>query len=108
MADAPALAPPLTADFVAATEADWRALVDKTLGESPFASIEKATAEGIPIAPLYPAAPQPAAPARAVAVDRAWEVATITAHPDPSRANAEILADLRGGAAAVTLRLDPR
>jgi methylmalonyl-CoA mutase len=107
MVDAPAAGPALTADFIAATEADWRALVDKTLGEAPFASLEKATGEGIAVAPLYAPAAQPLAPARAVPVDRAWEVATLSAHPSTARANAEILADLRGGAAAVTLRLDP-
>jgi methylmalonyl-CoA mutase len=107
MADAPALVSTLTGDFPPATEADWRALVDKTLGETPFASLEKTTAEGLPIAPLYAPAAKPAAPARAVPADRAWDVATLTAHPDPARANAEILADLRGGAAAVTLRIDP-
>jgi methylmalonyl-CoA mutase len=97
----------LAHDFPPAAEADWRALVDKTLGEAPFASLEKTTVEGLPIAPLYAQAPAPAAPARAVAADRAWEVATLTAHPDPARANAEILADLRGGAAAAVLRIDP-
>ncbi|WP_372786433.1 methylmalonyl-CoA mutase family protein [Phenylobacterium sp.] len=107
MADAPALAPSLTGDFPAVTEADWRALVDKTLGEAPFASLEKTTVEGLPIAPLYAPAPEPLAPARAVPADRAWELATLTAHPDPARANAEILADLRGGAAAAVLRVDP-
>jgi methylmalonyl-CoA mutase len=103
MADAPAL----TADFTAATEADWRALVDKTLGETPFSSLRKTTAEGLPIAPLYAPAPKPMAPARAVSADRAWEVATLSAHPDPARANSEILADLRGGSASAILRLDP-
>jgi methylmalonyl-CoA mutase len=97
----------LAHDFLPASEADWRALVDKTLGEAPFASLEKTTTEGLPIAPLYAPAPQPAAPARAVPADRAWEVAALTAHPDPARANAEILADLRGGAAAAVLRIDP-
>jgi methylmalonyl-CoA mutase len=97
----------LAHDFPPATEADWRALVDKTLGEAPFASLEKTTAEGLPIAPLYAPAPQPAAPARPVPTDRAWEVAILAAHPDPARANAEILADLRGGAAAAVIRIDP-
>ena len=111
MSDAPALTPTdaasLAAGFAPATEADWRALVDKTLGETPFGSLERTTAERLPIAPLYSPAPKPAAPARAVPADRAWEVATLTAHPDPGRANAELLADLRGGAAAVVLRIDP-
>ncbi len=107
MADAPALVPTLTGDFAPSTAADWRALVDKTLGETPFASLQKTTVEGLPIAPLYAPAAKPAAPARTVSADRAWEVATLTAHPDRARANAEILADLRGGAAAAILRIDP-
>ena len=107
MADAPALTPSLSGDFAAATEADWRALVDKTLGEAPFSSLEKATVEGLTIEPLYAAASGSQAPARAVPADRAWEVATLTAHPDPARANAEILADLRGGAASAVIRIDP-
>jgi methylmalonyl-CoA mutase len=105
MADAVPLA--LAGDFPPATEADWRALVDKTLGEAPFSSLEKTTVEGLAIEPLYAAAPAPTAPARTVPADRAWEVATLTAHPDPARANSEILADLRGGAAAVIVRIDP-
>jgi methylmalonyl-CoA mutase len=107
MADAPALTASLSGDFAAATEADWRALVDKTLGEAPFSSLEKATVEGLAIEPLYAPAEAAQAPARAVAADRAWEVATLTAHPDAARANAEILADLRGGAAAAIVRIDP-
>jgi methylmalonyl-CoA mutase len=95
-----------TADFPPATEADWRKLVDKTLGEAPFESLRKATAEGLPVAPLYAQAAQPNAPARAVPPDRAWEVAALSAHPDPARANAEILADLKGGAAGAVVRID--
>ena len=97
----------LTGDFPAATEADWRKLVDKTLGEAPFSSLEKTTVEGLAIAPLYAPSPQANAPARRVGSDRAWDAATLTAHPDPARANSEILADLNGGAASVVIRLDP-
>jgi methylmalonyl-CoA mutase len=97
----------LAADFPPATEADWRALVDKTLGDKPFESLTKTTVEGLPIAPLYAGAERPAAPARQSGADRAWEVATLSAHPDPAKANAELLADLRGGAAACVLRIDP-
>jgi methylmalonyl-CoA mutase len=107
MADDASLAPNLSGGFPPATEADWRALVDKTLGDKPYESLEKATAEGLPIAPLYAAAERPAAPARPPGADRAWEVAALTAHPDPARANAELLADLRGGAAACVVRIDP-
>ncbi|THD71519.1 methylmalonyl-CoA mutase family protein [Phenylobacterium sp.] len=104
MADAAPLA--LAGDFPPVTDADWRALVDKTLGEAPFSSLEKTTVEGLAIEPLYTPAPASAAPARAVCADRAWELATLTAHPDPVRANCELLADLRGGAAAAVIRID--
>jgi methylmalonyl-CoA mutase len=97
----------LAADFPPAAEPQWRALVDKTLGDKPFEDLTKTTVEGLPIAPLYGAAERSLAPARAPGADRAWDVATLTAHPDPIRANAEILADLRGGAAAVAIRIDP-
>jgi methylmalonyl-CoA mutase len=97
----------LAADFPPASDADWRALVDKTLGDKPFDSLARATAEGLPIAPLYGAAGRAGAPARQPGADRAWEVAVFTAHPAPARANAELLADLRGGAAAGVIRIDP-
>ncbi len=107
MVDTAALAPKLSGDFSAVTETEWRALVGKTLGDAPFSSLEKTTVEGLAIAPLYRAAPAPMAPARPVPAERAWEVATLTAHPDPARANAEILADLRGNSAGVVIRIDP-
>lgn len=98
----------LAQDFPPATEDAWRALVTKTLGETPFSSLEKATAEGLPIAPLYPAAEAPAAfPIRPVDAERAWDLRALTAHPDAGRANAEILADLQGGAASAVVRIDP-
>ena len=105
MADAAPIA--LAGDFPPATEAGWRALVDKTLGEAPFSTLEKTTSEGLAIEPLYAPAARAEAPARQVLADRAWEVAVLTAHPDPARANAELLADLRGGAAAAAVRIDP-
>lgn len=101
------LTPSLSGDFPPATEAEWRALVDKTLGDKPFDSLTKTTSEGLTIAPLYAAAPQPAAPARQPGAERAWEVATLSAHPDPKRVNGELLADLRGGAASSVIRIDP-
>ncbi len=97
----------LAADFVPATEADWRALVARTLGEAPFSSLEKATAEGLPIEPLYPQAARPAIGPRTLDRDRPWEIRTLTAHPDAARANGEVLRDLGGAAASVIVRIDP-
>lgn len=99
----------LSSDFPAATPEAWRGLVAKTLGEAPFASLETATTEGLVIAPLYAdgEAPDAAFPPRPFDAERPWEVATLTAHPEAGRANAELLADLSGGAAAVAARIDP-
>lgn len=85
-----------------AGEDAWRALVAKTLGDKPFESLTKSTAEGLSIAPLYAASEAPAVfPARPFDAERAWDLRTLSAHADPARANAELLADLEGGAASV-------
>ena len=107
MSDASLLPPKLVGDFAVATEADWRALVAKTLGEAPFQSLEKATVEGLPIAPLYAPAAAPAIAPRSLDPERPWDLRTLTAHPDAARANSEILRDLEGGAASVIVRIDP-
>ncbi|MFN3584302.1 methylmalonyl-CoA mutase family protein [Phenylobacterium sp.] len=94
--------------FTPAGEDAWRALVAKTLGDKPFESLQKATAEGLPIQPLYAQAERPAAfPPRPFDAGRPWDIRTLTAHPDPARANAEALADLEGGAASVVVKIDP-
>lgn len=88
--------------FPPAGEDAWRALVAKTLGDKPFESLEKTTAEGLPIAPLYGAADDAARfPTRPFDGERPWDLRALSAHPDPARVNAELLADLKGGAASV-------
>ncbi|MGH6965859.1 MAG: methylmalonyl-CoA mutase family protein [Phenylobacterium sp.] len=107
MSDASLLPSKLVGDFPPATEADWRALVAKTLGETPFDSLEKVTVEGLAIEPLYAPAAAPAIAPRASDGDRPWDLRTLTAHPDVVRANSEILRDLEGGAASALVRIDP-
>lgn len=78
-------ASPLTARFPAATAADWRALVEKTLKGEPLESLNRATAEGLPIAPLYVEDDQPRlvfAP-RLQDADRPWDIRAGLAHPTP-------------------------
>lgn len=88
-----------------AGEDAWRALVAKTLGDKPFESLSKSTVEGLPIAPLYAAADRLAAfPARPFDDERPWDIRVLSAHPDPARVNAELLADLEGGAASVVVK----
>jgi methylmalonyl-CoA mutase len=98
---------PLSSGFEVPPRAAWIALVEKTLSGAPLDSLAKATAEGLAIAPLYAPSNIAAAPARAPGTDRAWDLRTATAHPDPVQANAEILADLAGGAASALLRIEP-
>ncbi|MBI1200786.1 MAG: methylmalonyl-CoA mutase [Phenylobacterium sp.] len=101
MADARLLDP----GFPPAGEDAWRDLVARTLGDKPFESLTKATAEGLPIAPLYAGADAPAAfPPRPFHAERPWDLRVLSAHPDPARVNAELLADLEGGAASVIVR----
>ena len=98
----------LSSSFPPATREAWLALVAKTLGEAPFSSLEKTTAEGLPVEPLYDAADRPAGfPTRPFHEDRPWDLRTLTRHPDPPAANAEVLRDLEGGAASVIVRIDP-
>jgi methylmalonyl-CoA mutase len=99
---------PLAGDFPAPDIEAWRALVAKTLGGAGVETIVSHTDEGLPIEPLYAAAT--AAPALSLGerdADRPWDVRCATSHPDPARANADMLADLEGGAASVLVRIDP-
>ena len=100
----------LAAAFPPTSAADWRALVVKTLGDTPFESLTRTTADGLVIAPLYTADDTPApatfAP-RPFDDERPWDIRVSVAHPDPARANADALKDLEGGAASLVLRIDP-
>jgi methylmalonyl-CoA mutase len=100
----------LSANFPPATAEAWRSLVAKTLGDKPFSDLEKTTAEGLPIAPLYPPGDLPggqAFPTRPFDSERPWDLRVLTAHPDAARANIEILGDLEGGAVSAVVRIDP-
>ena len=94
--------------FPPATAADWRALVEKTLKDAPFESLQRTTLEGLPIAPLYEAGHEgPKFTPRPHDAERPWELRAAVAHPDPARARADLLTDLEGGAASGLVRLDP-
>src|SRR5690349_721172 len=77
---------------------DWVALVEKTLKGAALDSIASRTADGIEVRPLHQggaAAPLPSWRERHG--EMAWDVRALTWHPDPARANADILDDLAGG-----------
>ncbi len=91
-----------------ARDADWRALVAKTLKDAPFETLRRTTAEGLAIEPLYPAAIRQAAfTPRDHDPAQPWDVRAAVAHPEPARANADLLADLTGGATSAVVTIDP-
>ncbi len=92
----------LATDFPAATQEEWRKLVDAVLKGAPFERLESQTYDGLAIAPLY----QRAAEARAIAgraPGAAWRVMQRVDHPDPAAANAQALDDLLNGATGLVL-----
>lgn len=93
--------------FPVTSEAQWRALVEKTLKGEPVESLRSTTVEGLVVEPLYAPAAEPAAfQPRRRDVDRPWDVRARVAHPDATAANRQILTELESGAASVLLRLD--
>ncbi len=106
--DAPAL--PLAADFAPATRAAWLAAVEKTLGGKSVETLAGRTPDGLAVSPLYTARDAPAPSTVAPAPrdgERAWDIRAPIAHPDPARANAQILENLAGGASSVLVAIDP-
>ena len=99
----------LAAEFPAASEAEWRALVAGVLRKSglaedadPIAALSTATYDGLRILPLYDG-PQPRqAP---VVARTAWDVRVQHRDPDPANTRAAALADLENGATSLWLTL---
>ncbi|MDI1365071.1 MAG: methylmalonyl-CoA mutase family protein, partial [bacterium] len=105
---------PLADDFPvrddATVRARWSALVEKTLkGQSFDEALTVTTPDGLTIQPLYTATDGVAVARdlRPRDADRPWDLRMRAAHPDPSRANSDILVDLENGAASVLLAVDP-
>lgn len=98
-----------------ADEAAWRALVDKALKGAPWDRLTARTADGIAIKPLYretdvaTAGDESGFPGGAPYIRGArsgpWRIRQSYAHPDLDRTNADILADLKGGVAAIELAI---
>lgn len=101
----------LADDFPAASEAEWRALVEKMLKGADFERrLVAQTADGLKIAPLYTRKDRPAEtamPERDAATGHAtgWDARQLHADSDPAAANSAILEDLAGGVSSITLRV---
>ena len=94
MADAPDHLP-LATEFPAATEEQWRKLVEEVLKGASFEDrLQSRSADGLTIEPLYARAPGARRVGRAA---RRWRVMQRIDHPDPDACNAEALHDLDHG-----------
>jgi methylmalonyl-CoA mutase len=89
-------------ETVAASEAEWRRLVERALDGRPFESLIRTTFEGLKIAPLYQRAMREGGRALRQ-MPGAWTISQRMDHPEPETANAMARADLDGGADALTL-----
>lgn len=101
-----------------ADESAWRALVEKGLKGAGWDKLTSKTADGLPIAPLYrepdaatatdvcglPGAAPFVRGAKMPDAATPWAIRQLFDHPDPERANRDILADLEGGVSSIELR----
>jgi len=95
--------PPISpADFPAATEADWRKLVDAALKGGSFERLKSRSYDGLTIEPLYSSTRQ-ASSVAGRASGAAWTVMQRVDHPDPAAANVQAREDLEGGATGLVL-----
>jgi methylmalonyl-CoA mutase len=108
----------LNADFPAATQDQWRTLVEKALKGGDFEKrLVTKTADGVRIAPLYTTAdtlPEAAVPGAApytrgtdATVDGfGWNIVTLIDGGDIVAANLAVLADLEGGSNGILLQVE--
>lgn len=106
---------PLADSFATPDRAEWEELATRALRGRPVEeTLATDTPEGVRLKPLYRAGDlTPGAAAARAAIpcpddrDR-WDIRQLHCHPDPSRGNADIRADIKGGAHAVLLGLDSK
>ncbi len=110
---------PLSADFPAGDEAQWRALAEKALEGAPLSKLTTKTEHGVPVKPLYrspdwaPDASGMPGVSPFIRGDRAandpylpWDIRQVVSHPDPAFAADQVMEALEGGVSSVELRVD--
>ncbi len=102
---------PLAGGFEAADREEWTALVEKALKGRPIdKALRKSTYEGVTVDALYRAEDVTAPAGRRIPSlarnSTGWDIRQLHVRPEPAAANADIKADLAGGASSVALRLD--
>jgi methylmalonyl-CoA mutase len=94
---------PLADEFPAASQNDWRKLVDMALKGTSFEKkLVSQTYDGLRIEPLYPRA-LGVAPVSARPPGTSWTIMQRVDHPDPKAANQQALEDLENGATGLTI-----
>ena len=93
----------LFGDDGTATQAAWRAAVEKALKGRPFESLVRTTDDGIALEPLYPAAENAVPVGRAGAAP--WAAVQRIDLPVPADANDLALAELSTGATGLSIVL---
>ena len=94
---------PLAAEFPAATEQQWRKLVDGVLKGAAFEKrLVSRTYDGLAINPLHGRAAA-AVPVAGRTPGAPWTIMQRADHPDPAAANTEALHDLENGATGLAL-----
>ena len=90
------------ADFPAATQEQWRKLVDAVLKGAPFERLVSSTYDGLAIEPLA-ARRSDAQPMAARPGASPWEILARIDHPDPALADEIALRELKNGATGLAL-----
>lgn len=102
----------LAGGFGDGTRAEWQSLADKALRGAAFETLVSTTEDGIKRGPLFTQDDAPSETTITKAstphlAGRPWHITTEIEHPDINHANKNILADLKGGASALSLNIDP-
>jgi methylmalonyl-CoA mutase len=83
----------------------WRALAEESLRGASLDTLTARTSDEIAIAPVYTANDAPDGRVIARTTPGGWDIRQIVSRSDPHAANADILAELEGGATSVELYL---
>ena len=102
----------MATDPASASREQWLVKVRAVLKDAPFERLASRTVEDLLIRPLYGPGDAPERAGRqrrSIRADGepAWDVRAPVAHPDPDRANDQVLEALAGGAASVLLSVHP-
>ena len=86
---------------------DWYALALKSLRGKAFETLIRRSEDNIPLGPLFLKHANISSRKSTKQDGRPWHVGVYIDHPDPAKANKDILAELQGGASHILVAHDP-